>query len=167
MIKQQWTLEESYIFSNSSHLERRVGLSNTILKGIHSHTKTIPARFNLIWFSGFMREDLNEKAYNVWRKDDQYEVMAKAQRLGELKIAIWKANGSWYWQSRCQGFLLWVVFWLIIEHNQQTSFSRGLYPSADKLCPIPIPQGSLSVDNSVKNSNTIQTLSLDLTLIHC
>jgi hypothetical protein len=32
------------------------GLSDTILKG--THPDTIPARFGLIWFSGF-REDLN------------------------------------------------------------------------------------------------------------
>jgi hypothetical protein len=33
------------------------GLSDTILKGIHPGT--IPARFGLIWFSGFRGEDLN------------------------------------------------------------------------------------------------------------
>jgi hypothetical protein len=49
--KQQWTIEEISIFSNSSHLEWRAGLSDTILKG--THTGTIPARFGLIWFSGF------------------------------------------------------------------------------------------------------------------
>jgi hypothetical protein len=43
-------------FCNSSHLEWRAGLLDTILKG--THTGTIPARFGLIWFSGF-REDLN------------------------------------------------------------------------------------------------------------
>jgi hypothetical protein len=52
IIKQQWTIEEISIFSNSSHLEWRAGLSDTILKG------TIPARFGLIWFSGFRGEDL-------------------------------------------------------------------------------------------------------------
>jgi hypothetical protein len=44
------------MFSNSSHLEWMAGLSDTILKG--THPDTIPARFGLIWFSGF-REDLN------------------------------------------------------------------------------------------------------------
>jgi hypothetical protein len=34
-----------------------VGLSDTILKG--THPRTIAARFGLIWFSGFRREDLN------------------------------------------------------------------------------------------------------------
>jgi hypothetical protein len=32
-------------------------LSDTILKG--THPGTIPARFGLIWFSGFREEDLN------------------------------------------------------------------------------------------------------------
>jgi hypothetical protein len=50
------TIEEISIFSNSSHLEWRAGLSDTILKG--AHPETIPARFGLIWFSGFRGEDL-------------------------------------------------------------------------------------------------------------
>jgi hypothetical protein len=54
-----WTaIEEISISSNSSHLEWRAGLSDTILKG--THQGTIPARFGLIWFSGFRGEDLNE-----------------------------------------------------------------------------------------------------------
>jgi hypothetical protein len=35
----------------------RAGLSDSILKG--NHPGTIPARFGLIWFSGFRGEDLN------------------------------------------------------------------------------------------------------------
>jgi hypothetical protein len=38
-----WPFEEISIFSNSSHLEWRAGLSDTILKG--THPGTIPARF--------------------------------------------------------------------------------------------------------------------------
>jgi hypothetical protein len=57
IIKQQWTIEEIYIFSNSSHLEWRAGLSDTILNG--TNPGTIPARFGLIWLSGFRGEDLN------------------------------------------------------------------------------------------------------------
>jgi hypothetical protein len=34
-----------------------LALSDTILKG--THPGTIPARFGLIWFSGFRGEDLN------------------------------------------------------------------------------------------------------------
>jgi hypothetical protein len=36
--KQFWPFEEISIFSNSSHLEWRAGLSDTILKGTHSGT---------------------------------------------------------------------------------------------------------------------------------
>jgi hypothetical protein len=49
------------IFSNSSHLEWRAGLSDTNLKG--THPGTIPARFGLIWFSSFRGEDLNAIFY--------------------------------------------------------------------------------------------------------
>jgi hypothetical protein len=52
LLKQQWTIEEISIFSNSGHLEWRAGLSDTILKGN-------PPKFALIWFSGFRGEDLN------------------------------------------------------------------------------------------------------------
>ena len=62
IIKQQWTIEEFSIFSNSSHMEWRAGLSDTILKG--AHPRTIPARFGLIWFRGFRGEDLNVKVYD-------------------------------------------------------------------------------------------------------
>jgi hypothetical protein len=57
ILKQQWTIEEIYIFSNSSHLEWRAGMSDTILKG--THQRTIPGRFGVIWFNGFRGEDLN------------------------------------------------------------------------------------------------------------
>ena len=70
IIKQQWTIEEISIFSNSSHLERRTELSDTILKG--THPGTIPARFGLIWFSGFRGEDLNVKVYDVRRTDAKW-----------------------------------------------------------------------------------------------
>jgi hypothetical protein len=57
ILKQQWTIKEISIFSNSSHLEWRTGLSDTILKG--THPRTIPARFGLTRFRGFRGEDLN------------------------------------------------------------------------------------------------------------
>jgi 3-isopropylmalate dehydratase small subunit len=40
------------------------GLSDTILKG--THPGTIPARFGLIWFSGFRGEDLNA-IFGAWQ----------------------------------------------------------------------------------------------------
>jgi hypothetical protein len=61
MLKQQLTIEEISIFSNSRHLEWKAGLSDIILKG--THPGTIPARFGLIWFSGFRGEDLNVICY--------------------------------------------------------------------------------------------------------
>jgi hypothetical protein len=77
IIKQQWTIEEIYISSNNSHLEWRVGLSDTILKG--THPTTIPARFGLIWLRGFRGEDLNVTVYDVRRTDDDgRQLMAKA-----------------------------------------------------------------------------------------
>jgi hypothetical protein len=77
-IKQQWTIEEISIFSNSSHLEWRVRLSDTILKG--THPRTIPARFGLIWFRSFREEDLNVKVYDVRMTTTEAErqVIAKA-----------------------------------------------------------------------------------------
>jgi hypothetical protein len=58
------TNEEIYIFSNSSHLEWRVGLSDTILKG--THPRTTPPRLTVIWFSSFRGEDLNVIFYHFF-----------------------------------------------------------------------------------------------------
>ena len=63
-IEEFWPFEEISIFSNSDHLEWRAGLSDTILKG--THPGTIPARFALIWFSGFRGEDLNVIFYKKY-----------------------------------------------------------------------------------------------------
>jgi hypothetical protein len=63
-------LKKFLFFSNSSHLEWRAGLSDTILKG--THPGTIPARFGLIWLGGFRGEDLNVKVYNVQRTDTKW-----------------------------------------------------------------------------------------------
>jgi len=59
IIKQQWTIEEMSISSNSSYLEWRAGLSDTILKGTH------PAKFGLISFSSFREEELNVIFYQI------------------------------------------------------------------------------------------------------
>jgi hypothetical protein len=58
-INQKWTIEEISIFSNSSHLEWRAGLSDTILKW--DYPRTIPVKSGLIWFSGFRGEVLKVK----------------------------------------------------------------------------------------------------------
>jgi hypothetical protein len=66
------TTKEISIFSNSSHFEWRAGLSDTILKG--NHPRTIPAKFALIWFSGFRGEDLNVIFYqNMSNLYNQYK----------------------------------------------------------------------------------------------
>jgi hypothetical protein len=79
IIKQQWTIEEISIFSKSSHLKWRAGLSDTILKG--THPRTIPAKFGLIWFRGFRGEDLNVKVYNVRQTPSELKKMAKRNKL--------------------------------------------------------------------------------------
>jgi hypothetical protein len=91
ILKQQWRIEEIYIFSNSSHLEWRAGLSDTILKG--THLRTIPARFGLIWFRGFRGEDLNVKVYNVRRTPSDGK-SSHGLWPGELKRAI---TPKWEW----------------------------------------------------------------------
>jgi hypothetical protein len=66
------TTKEISIFSNSSHFEWRAGLSEPILKG--DHPRTIPAKFALIWFSGFRGEDLNVIFYqNMSNLYNQYK----------------------------------------------------------------------------------------------
>ena len=83
IIKQQLTIEEISIFSNSSHLEWRVGLLGTILKG--THPRIIPARFGLIWFRGFRGEDLNVKVYDVRRWTPSDGKSSRGLWPGELK----------------------------------------------------------------------------------
>jgi hypothetical protein len=73
--KEEIDTKEISIFSNSSHFEWRVGLSDTILKG--DHPRTIPAKFALIWFSGF-REDLNVIFYqNNPNLHNQYKLVER------------------------------------------------------------------------------------------
>ena len=56
-IEQFWPFEEISIFSHGGHLGYRTAPTDKILKG--DHPRTIPAKFVLIWFSGFRGEDLN------------------------------------------------------------------------------------------------------------
>ena len=60
-IEQFWPFEEISIFSNGGHLGYRTALTDTLFKG--THPGTIPARFRLIWFSGFREKDLNVILY--------------------------------------------------------------------------------------------------------
>ena len=108
IIKQQWTIEEISIFSNSSHFEWRAGLSDTILKG--DHPRTIPAKFALIWFSGF-REDLNVIFYqNMSNLYDQYKsVERKNSQKNPEYMLIYSLSCS------CSSDLS--SFWLIIKQQ--------------------------------------------------
>ena len=83
--EQFWPFEEISIFSNSGHLDWRAGLSDTILKG--THPGTIPARFGLIWFSGFCGEDLNVIFYQNMRN------LHNRYKLAERKISSHKKPG--------------------------------------------------------------------------
>ena len=73
------------MLSSSSHLEWRAGLSDTILKG--THTRTIPARFGLIWLRGFRGEDLNVKVYDVRRMPSDGK-NSHGLRPGQLKTLL-------------------------------------------------------------------------------
>jgi hypothetical protein len=59
-----WPFEEISIFSNGSHLGWRAWLLDIILEG--TDPGIIPARFGLIWLSGFRGEDLNVIFYPFW-----------------------------------------------------------------------------------------------------
>ena len=75
------------IFSNSSHFEWRAGLSDTILKG--DHPRTIPAKFALIWFSGFRGEDLNVIFYqNMSNLYNQYKSVGRKKFTEKPRIYV-------------------------------------------------------------------------------
>jgi hypothetical protein len=104
-IEQFWPFEEISIFSNSGHLEWRAGLLDTILKG--THPGTIPARFGLIWFSGFRGEDLNVIFYqNMPNLHNQY---ISAERKISSPLFL---------------FLAWRPSWLEVGINGH-NFGRG------------------------------------------
>ena len=88
------TTKEISIFSNSSHFEWRAGLLDTILKG--NHPRTIPAKFALIWFSGFRGEDLNVIFYhNMSNLYNQYKsVERKNSQNQRLPGACNRSPGS-------------------------------------------------------------------------
>jgi hypothetical protein len=69
------------------HLGYRTVLTDTILK--ETHPGTIPARFGLIWFSGFRGKDLNVIFYqNMTNLHNRYisaETFADFDRLCKLE----------------------------------------------------------------------------------
>ena len=100
-------IEEMSIFGNSSHLEWRAGLSDTILKG--THPRTIPARLCLIWFSGFRGEDLNVKVYDVRRTDGR-----RTPSDGKSSHGLWS------------GELINIILGTAIQHIYQQSRLPGM-----------------------------------------
>ena len=80
------TTKEISIFSNSSHFEWRVGLSDKILKG--DHPRTIPAKSALIWFSAFRGEDLNVIFYqNMPNLHNRYK--SAERKIAQKKPGIY------------------------------------------------------------------------------
>ena len=97
-IKQFWPFEEISIFSNGGHLGWRAGLSDTILKG--THPGTIPARFGLIWFSGFSEEDLNVIFYqNMPNLHNRYK---SAESLAAILVGS-RDHRTQFWKGAIQG----------------------------------------------------------------
>ena len=102
VIKQKLTTKEIFIFSNSSHFEWRVGLSDTILK--EHHPRTIPAKFALIWFSGFRGKDLNVIFYqnmpnlHNWYKSAERKISHNFERDPP------KDHSCQVWFNLVQGF---------------------------------------------------------------
>ena len=109
ILKQQWTIEEISIFSNCSHLEWRVELSDTILKG--THPGIIPARFGLVWFSGFRGEVLNVIFYqNMPNLHNRYK---SAERKISQKNPEYMLNYS----LPCSCSYNLSSFWLILKQQ--------------------------------------------------
>jgi hypothetical protein len=95
VIKRKLTTKEISIFSNSSNFEWKAGLSDTILKG--DHPRTIPAKFALIWFSGFRGEDLNVIFYqHMFNLYNRYKSVTKPGRDGPWEGPF----HNYVWQSR-------------------------------------------------------------------
>ena len=113
-IEQFWPFEEISVFSNGGHLGYRTALTDTILRG--THPGTIPARFGLIWFSGFRGEDLNLIFYqNMPNLHNRY--ISAERKISQI-------NPEYMLNYPFFLFLAWRPSWLevaITGHN----FGRG------------------------------------------
>jgi hypothetical protein len=96
-IEQFWPFEEMSIFSNGGHLGYRTALTDKILKG--THPGNIPARFGLIWFSGFRGEDLNviflcklEKRGHEIKKKSSLKLLSQFQPNFAEMILGWSSS---------------------------------------------------------------------------
>jgi hypothetical protein len=108
-LKQHWTIEQISIFSNSSHLEWRAGLSDTILKG--THQRTIPARFGLSWLGGFRGKDLNVIFYQ--NMTNLHNLNKSAERKISQKSPEYMLNYS----LPCSCSLNLSSFWFILKQQ--------------------------------------------------
>ena len=107
VIKQKLTNKEISIFGNSSYFEWRAVLSDTILK--RDHPRTIPAKFALIWFSGFRGEDLNVIFYQ--NMPNLHNLYKSAERTISQKNLEYMLNYS----LPCSCSLS--SFWLILKQQ--------------------------------------------------
>ena len=124
LLKQQWTIEEISIFSNSSHLEWRVELSDTILKG--THQGTIPARLGLIWFSGFRGEDLNVKFYDVRRTDGQTDGRWMPSD-GKSSYGLWPGEVKTIEIPRCKMHIHFIISYVVQQNVVVNKWLRPKY----------------------------------------
>ena len=118
-IEQFWPFEEISIFSNGGHLGYRTALTDTILKG--THPGTIPARFGLIWFSGFRGEDLNVIFYqNMPNLHNRY---ISAERKISQKNPEYMLNYS----LPCSCSKNLSSFWLTLKQQWTIKISSPLF----------------------------------------
>jgi hypothetical protein len=119
ILKQQWTIEEISIFSNSSHLEWRAKLSDTILK--ETHSGTIPARFGLIWFSSFRGDDLNVIFFQIMPNlHNQY-------KTAERKISQKNQEYMLNYPLPCSCSYNLSSFWFILKQQRTIKISSPLF----------------------------------------
>ena len=118
IIKQQWTIEEISIFSNSSHLEWRVGLSDTILKGTHP----CQVWFNLV--QGFQRRRF--KCESLWRTTSDGK-SSHGFWPGELKKKKKSIMQNYIWSSYYLWYIVISPFSLfLLKFNGDTSYRSSL-----------------------------------------
>ncbi len=119
VIKQKLTTKEISIFGSSSHFEWRASLSDTILK--RDYPRTIPAKFALIWFSGFRGEHLNVIFYqNLPNLHNRYK---SAERKISQKNPEYMLNYS----LPCSCSYNLSSFWLTLMQQWTIKISSPLF----------------------------------------
>jgi hypothetical protein len=80
------------VTKNRNFFKWSKGLLDTILKG--THPGTIPARFGLIWFSGFRGEDLNVIFYqNMPNLHNRYKSTERKISTCNQTLVEWSLDG--------------------------------------------------------------------------